>query len=293
MGISKQPSKVTLPGADKPYPSILDFLASRFPGINKESWGQRIAMGKVLDWDGNAISPETKYIPFKRIYYFREVEEERVIPFQEEILFRNDHILVACKPHFLPVTPGGAYVDECLLNRLRQRTGVDYLAPIHRIDRETAGIVMFSVNRKTNTLYHALFRNRKVEKTYHALSRCNYEPIKTEWIVENRIVGGEPWFRMKTVPGVANASSRIELVGNKGNLARFVLSPLTGQTHQLRIHMSSLGFGILNDRYYPDLQPESVDNFDNPLQLIAKKLKFIDPVTGKNMEFKSERKLLY
>lgn len=98
---------------------------------------------------------------------------------------------------------------------------------------------------------------------------------------------------MKTVPGVANASSRIELVGNKGNLARFVLSPLTGQTHQLRIHMSSLGFGILNDRYYPDLQPESVDNFDNPLQLIAKKLKFIDPVTGKNMEFKSERKLQY
>ncbi len=293
MGISKHPSKVTLPGADKPYPSILDFLVSRFPGIKKKSWGQRIAMGKVLDWDGNPITPDTKYIPFKRIYYFREVEEERVIPFQEEILFRNDYILVACKPHFLPVTPGGAYVNECLLNRLQQRTGVDYLAPIHRIDRETAGIVMFSVNRKTNGLYHALFRNRNVEKTYHALSRCSYKQIKTEWIVENRIVSGEPWFRMKTVPGVVNASSRIELVGNKDNLARFVLSPLTGQTHQLRIHMSSLGFGILNDRYYPDLQPESVDNFDNPLQLIAKKLKFVDPVTGKNMEFKSERNLLY
>jgi len=293
MGISKYPSKVTLPKAEKPFPTILDFLERRFPYISRGEWAQRIALGKILDWDGNSITFDSKYVPFKGIFYFREVEKERLIPFQEEILFQNGDILVACKPHFLPVTPGGVYVDECLLNRLRQRTGVDYLAPVHRIDRGTAGIVMFSVNKKTSGLYHALFRNGKAEKTYHALSRCDYDQKRSEWFVENRIVKGEPWFRMRTVPGVPNSCSRIKLVEYIDNLARFELSPLTGQTHQLRIHMSGLGFGILNDRYYPELQPESVDNYDSPLQLIAKKLKFIDPVTGKNMEFKSERTLLY
>ena len=291
MGISKYPSIVTLPNVVEPYPSILDFLSAKFPHVQRDRWEERLNEGKILDEESRKVTSDMRYIPLKRLFYFREVEDERVIPFTEQILFQNDEILVACKPHFLPVTPGGPYVNECLLNRLRLRTGLGSLAPIHRIDRETAGIVMFSVNKKTSNLYHELFRNGKVEKTYQAISEYCGNQEKTEWAIENRIVRGEPWFRMKTSPGEANARSKITLVEVKHNRGRFLLSPHTGKTHQLRLHMSGLGFKICNDKYYPDLQPESADDFSNPLQLIAKKLKFLDPVNGKEMEFVSERNL--
>jgi tRNA pseudouridine32 synthase/23S rRNA pseudouridine746 synthase len=293
MGISKYLSTVTMPNAKRPYPSILGFLSKRFPSVTVDCWKKRIAEGKVLDEGSNPISPDTEYAPCKRLFYFREVDIEPVIPFTEEILFQNDDILAACKPHFLPVTPGGRYVNECLLNRLRKSTGIKDLAPVHRIDRETAGIVLFSVNKKTRGLYGGLFMNGKIEKTYQAISACLPHQERTAWVVENRIVRGEPWFRMKTEPGEVNARSSINLLEVKDKRAHFLLKPLTGKTHQLRIHMGSLGFRILNDRYYPELQPETDDNFDNPLQLIAKILRFQDPVTGKNREFISERKLLW
>jgi tRNA pseudouridine32 synthase/23S rRNA pseudouridine746 synthase len=291
MAISATSSVVTMPAADKPYPSILEFLTRRFPNIGNECWQQRINEGKVLAADNSPISADTPYSPDKRLFYFREVAQERLIPFAEKILFQDDHLLVACKPHFLPVIPGGGYVNECLLNRLRAGTGNDDLVPLHRIDRETAGIVMFSVNSDTRGLYGRLFANGMIDKHYQALAECNREPEKTDWTVENRIVKGDPWFRMKVVPGQPNSRSNIRLLDVNGNIARFDLFPVTGKTHQLRIHMGGLGFRILNDRYYPDLQPEQPDDFENPLRLIAKTLRFRDPVSGKSMEFCSEREL--
>jgi tRNA pseudouridine32 synthase / 23S rRNA pseudouridine746 synthase len=292
MGLSRYPSHVALPHAEQPYPAILDFLTARFPSVPRESWEQRIAEGKVLDGASRPITRATAYVPGDRIYYFREVGREPVIPFRETILFQDDEILVACKPHFLPVTPGGPYVDECLLNRLRTSTGIHDLAPLHRIDRETAGIVLFSVNRRTRGRYGELFRKGGIEKTYEALAPCPHPPEQTLWHLEDRIVPGEPWFRMKTVPGMVNARSTIQLVAVKNNRALFLLHPLTGKTHQLRIHLSSLGFGILNDRYYPELQPESADDFDRPLQLVAKRVRFRDPVNGTIREFTSGRELM-
>lgn len=293
MGISKHPSIVTMPKTEKPYPSILTFLSSRFPAISPEIWEKRIADGKVLDEASQRITLDTEYTPLNRLFYFREVCIEPVIPFAEKILYIDDEILVACKPHFLPVTPGGRYVDECLLNRLRVSTGIEDLAPLHRIDRETAGIVLFSVNKKSRGLYGTLFMNGLVEKSYQALSACLPIQEAASWDVANRIERGEPWFRMTSAPGGVNARSAIKLVEVRGELARFTLQPLTGKTHQLRIHMSGLGFGILNDRYYPDLQDESEDNFATPLQLVAQKLRFKDPLRGLIMEFTSERALLW
>jgi len=293
VGISKYPSVVTMPEAQTPYPSIVEFLSKTFPNISRDRWAERIREGKVLDDRGNPIAAETKYSPSKRIFYFRETENEPVIPFAEQILFQNDEILVACKPHFLPVTPGGRYVEECLLNRLRGRTGIADLAPMHRLDRETAGIVIFSVNPKTRGLYHGLFMHGKVAKTYRALAEVNRPPRENQWMVENRIVRGEPRFRMKTVPGVANARSHIELLEVQANRGLFSLQPVTGKTHQLRLHMSGLGFRIVNDRVYPDLEPERDDDFDRPLQLLAKMIRFHDPASGKDMEFRSERELLW
>jgi len=291
MAISTTPSVVTMPPAEKPYPSVVEFLAARFPLIGSSCWQERIGRGKILSEDQTAITLDTPYTPHRRLFYFREVDQERVIPFTERILFLDDHLLVACKPHFLPVTPGGGYVNECLLNRLKSRTENLDLAPLHRIDRETAGIVMFSVNPETRGLYSRLFADGMVDKSYQALAEYGSQSAQREWIVKNRLVKGEPWFRMMAVPGLPNAQSHIRLVEVCDGIARFDLNPVTGKTHQLRIHMSGLGFRILNDRYYPDLQPKRADDFQRPLQLLAKSIRFRDPLSQRGMEFCSEREL--
>ncbi len=291
MGISKHPSVVTMPRADLPYPSIAAFLCTKFPAIPENVWEQRIRSGKVLDEHSEPITPASEYTPHRRLFYFREVGCEPCIPFAEKILYRDDQILVACKPPFLPVTPGGRYVDECLLNRLRRSTVIDDLVPLHRIDRATSGLVLFSVNSKNRGAYGRLFKNGLVEKTYQAISRCRPLQQTDSWSIENRIEQGEPGFRMKVVPGGINARSRINLVEVKGERAFFVLKPHTGKTHQLRLHMSSIGFGIENDRYYPELQAEQEDDFQTPLQLLARSLRFTDPLSGRDLEFTSDRAL--
>ena len=293
MGISRYPSVVTMPEAQQPWPSILEFLSSTFPAVPASRWAERIAQGLVLDDGGMPITLNTPYRPSRRLFYFRETDNEPVIPFSEQIVFQNDEILVACKPHFLPVIPGGRFVNECLLNRLRLRTGIADLAPLHRIDRETAGLVVFSVNRKTRGRYHDLFMHGKVEKTYYALAALPAAPPQTRWVVENRIERGEPRFRMQIVPGSVNARSNIELAEVRANLGRFELNPVTGKTHQLRLHLSSLGYGILNDRLYPELMPAGEDDFSRPLQLLAKRLRLRDPVSGRHIEVASERVLLW
>ncbi len=293
MGIAKHPSVVTMPETARPYPSLLVFLCGRFPAIPREIWAQRIAAGKVLDEHGQRLTQETEYAPLRRIFYFREVVCEPHIPFAEKILFLDDEILVACKPHFLPVTPGGRYVDECLLNRLRSSTGIEDLVPLHRIDRGTAGLVLFSVNKKSRGRYAGLFLNRLIEKTYQAVAACQPLQETASWQVETRIERGEPGFLMKTASGRVNASSSIKLVEVRGELARFTLRPHTGKTHQLRIHMSGIGFAILNDSYYPKLLAESDDNFAAPLQLLAQRLCFKDPLSGRSREFSSGRELLW
>ncbi len=293
MGISLHSSRITMPVCNKPYPTILEFLSNQFTRIPCDEWKQRITDGKVLDDESQPITVDTQYTPHRRIFYFREVQNETVIPFKEEILFQDDEILVACKPHFLPVTPAGRYVDECLLNRLRKSTGIRDLAPLHRIDRETAGLVLFSVNKKSCARYGNLFNKGLVEKTYQAVSTNIPESGSTEWLVENRLDQGTPWFRMKVVPGQANARSTINLLDSKNNQALFELHPVTGKTHQLRIHMCSIGLGILNDNLYPQLQTESKDNYDAPLQLLAQTVRFKDPLTGEDREFISKRRLLW
>ena len=190
------------------------------------------------------------------------------------------------------MTPGGRYVEECLLNRLRRRTGIQDLAPLHRIDRGTAGIVLFSVNKGSRGRYAELFLQGGIEKSYQALSACRPGPERSVWLVENRLERGEPPFRMKSVPGIVNARSVITLQEWSNGIARFLLQPLTGKTHQLRIHLSGLGCKILNDQYYPVLQAESADNFAAPLQLLARMVRFKDPLSGAIREFVSEQELI-
>jgi tRNA pseudouridine32 synthase/23S rRNA pseudouridine746 synthase len=287
MSISKHSSTVFLPSVRKPYPTILEFLSSRFPHISKDTWSKRILENKVLDEDNIPINLNTEFTPRKKLYYFREVEHEIIIPFKETIIFKNTDFLIADKPHFLPVIPTGGHVNECLINRLRPATGIKELAAVHRLDKDTAGLLLFSCSKRTRALYTNLFKNSQIEKTYQAVASIPAKTSTSTWVVKNRITDDDNWIRSKIVQGRVNAISNIKLVKRSGKKGIFELKPVTGKKHQLRVHMSSLGFNIINDNLYPlQIKKEAAD-FTKPLQLVAKYLKFIDPVSKKMFEFVS------
>jgi len=291
MAIATSPSKLTLPRSNPGVTTVVDYLISKFPQVSSDVWRKRAIDGKIHWHDGTCITTETPYQPQQRVYYYREVENEPVIPFEETVLFEDADLLVAFKPSFLPVTPGGSYVNECLQTRLRTSTGIEHLQALHRLDRVTAGLVMFSVNPETCHLYHQLFATRQVKKTYQALARIRGEEnaplIGQQWLVVNRLACADPQFLMTVVDGEPNSHSVIRCLDRFEDKALFELAPITGKTHQLRVHMQALGWPILNDRYYPTLQPEKADDFDQPLQLLAQKLDFIDPVSREARAFDS------
>ena len=294
MSQAPQPSFVRLPATPPPYPALLDFLAARFPKIDRAIWQRRLEQGKITDDAGQIVTAATPYAPQRLLRYYREVATEPEIPFVEEILFQNDHILVACKPHFLPVTPSGPYVTQCLLYRLKQRTGCDDIVPVHRIDRETAGLVLFSLNHATRRQYHDLFRLGQAHKIYEAATLRPADPTPRTWEIRSRIVTGEPWFLMQEVAGAVNAITQAELLGCAADFAYFRLAPLTGKQHQLRLHLAQRGAPILYDRFYPVLYPkDAAEDFARPLQLLAKALRFRDPISGQALEFCSSRRLLH
>lgn len=285
-GIS--PSCVWLPRAL--HSTLLDFLTTRFHEIPRTTWITRLEQGLVLNQHGVAFHLDSPYITDQHIYYYRNVENEERIPFEETVLYQDEHLLVTDKPHFLPVIPSGKYVQETLLARLKNKLGLDELAPIHRIDRETAGLVLFSINPATRDAYQTLFRERTIHKTYEAIAMVNAN-LAMPMTYQSRMVKGEPFFRMKEIEGAANSETRLEVLETYGNIAKYQLSPITGKQHQLRVHLAALGIPIVYDPFYPELLNWKED-YDKPLQLLAKQVRFIDPITGKNHLFTSERELL-
>lgn len=273
-----------------PWATVLDCLCERFPHISREQWLSRMARGLVLDESGQPIGPHTAHRAELKVRYFREVADEAVIPFTETILYADANIVVADKPHFLPVTPSGPYVEQTLLARLIERLDNPDLAPLHRIDRGTAGLVLFSANAANRAQYHALFRERSVSKRYEAIAPAL--PKTTFPLVRrSRLEHGEPFFRMQEVEGVANAETHVDVLERGATHWRYSLMPVTGKQHQLRVHMAALGAPILNDDFYPVLNKQGGSDFRHPLQLLAASLGFVDPVTGKELRFASELQL--
>jgi tRNA pseudouridine32 synthase/23S rRNA pseudouridine746 synthase len=256
-------------------------------------WQQRIADGKVHWHDGSLINAQTPFTAQQRVYYYREVDREPVIPFEEKVIFEDELILVAHKPHFLPVTPGGAYIEECLQNRLRHKSGNQQLQAVHRIDRATAGLVLFSVTPNSRHHYHHLFETHQVNKTYQAIASTIDHPPKNnqQWEIKNRLEKAEQRFLMHIVEGLANSHSHIRCVQGSADKSLFELHPITGKTHQLRLHMQCLGWPLLHDTYYPALQQKKPDDYSKPLQLLAQQLNFIDPITKQARSFSSDTEL--
>lgn len=285
------PSCVAMPSG--PWPTVAAFLLDRFARIPAEVWQQRLGAGEVMDEHGRVVDAATPFQAGLKVYYYRQPPAEAPFPVDETVLFQDDWIVVADKPHFMPVTPSGRHLEQTLLVRLKRRLGLDTLAPVHRIDRDTAGLVLFSVKPETRGRYQAVFRDRQARKVYEAIA-----PLRTDlawpYTRRSRLEEGESFMTMRETEGEPNAESVIELLEARGGLGRYRLQPLSGKRHQLRVHMAALGMPLLNDEIYPELKPERlVLDGQPPLQLLARSLAFIDPVTGQARQFESAYRLAW
>lgn len=245
-----------------------------------------MARGRVLDGAGRVLDERSAYRVGMDVHYYREVSAEPRIPFEESVLHADEHLVVADKPHFLPVTPGGGFVRETLLARLVHRLGNPSLVPLHRIDRATAGLVLFSANPGSRAAYQALFRERRIAKHYEAWAPA-LPALPFPHVRSSRLVPGEPFFRMREVAGPANSETRIDVLERRGGFWRYALEPISGRKHQLRVHMAALGAPIRHDRFYPQLAEASTDDHERPLQLLARSLRFVDPLGGQERRFDS------
>jgi tRNA pseudouridine32 synthase/23S rRNA pseudouridine746 synthase len=225
------------------------------------------------------------------VWFHRALADEERVPYPVEVVYRDEHVVVADKPHFLATTPRGSHVAETALARLRRDLGIPTLTAAHRLDRLTAGLVLFTVRPEERGAYQSLFRDKRVGKEYEAIAP--YHPdVALPRTVRSRIVKERGVMAAREVAGEPNAVSRVELLEHRAGLGRYRLLPRTGQTHQLRVHMDALGLPILGDPLYPVVtDPVPAGDFRRPLQLLARVLEFTDPVTGRAHRFVSERGL--
>ncbi len=284
------PGCVVLPPGS--WQRVFDYFVQRFAHIPASVWLLRFTQEGVLDAQGRALSVDSPYITGKRVYYYRELPDEPELPVVEVVLFQDAHLVVVDKPHFMPVTPAGRYVQRSLLVRLKQRLRLDTLSPIHRIDRETAGLVLFSVNPSEREAYHAMFRHRQVQKMYEAVAPV-LPNLSMPLLHKSRIEADELFFKSREVPGEPNSETHITLLKQAGTHGLYALKPVTGQRHQLRVHMQALGIPIEGDQFYPRVlrNASEEDDHTQALQLLARSISFVDPITGQARVFESRQTL--
>ncbi|MGW2349337.1 pseudouridine synthase [Actinacidiphila glaucinigra] len=284
------PVRVRLPGTGT-WATVRDHLVDRLgAAVPPERVDAMFAAGEVHG-SGGPLAPDAAFRPGGHVWFHRELPEEVPVPFGIEVLHRDERLLVVDKPHFLATMPRGGHVVETALSRLRHDLALPELSPAHRLDRLTAGVVMFVIRPELRGAYQTIFRDRLVRKEYEAVAR--HDPaLALPRTVESRIVKERGEMAAREVPGEPNARSHVDLLEHRDGLARYRLRPETGRTHQLRVHMNSLGVPILGDPVYPHvLPPPAPGDFTRPLRLLARVLEFDDPVTGDRHRFESRRTL--
>ena len=275
-------------------PTVLDFLAARLPALPRAAWAERLAAGEVLDAAAQAVAAHAACQPGQRLYYYRRQEAEPPPTEEAVVLHQDEWLVVADKPHFMPVTPGGRFVQRSLLVSLKHRLGLPELSPIHRIDRDTAGLVLLAVQPHTRGAYQALLRDARLRKLYEAVAPR--QPALAAPRQHRSRLERDParFFLSREVPGVPNSETHIECAAFvDARHALYRLRPVTGQRHQLRLHLQALGAPILGDAFYPRVlrPPGAPDDLARPLQLLAREVVFDDPLTGQPRRFTSERTL--
>jgi tRNA pseudouridine32 synthase/23S rRNA pseudouridine746 synthase len=292
-------SRVWLP--DGNWQTIFSFLIEYFPNVSAQSWKSRMHNNQVMDINSRAIKQNTPYQSGIHLFYYRELDTEVPIPFAETIVYENEHILIADKPHFLPVIPSGRFLQQTLLTRLRNTLNSEQLNPVHRIDKDTAGLVMFSKQRATRGAYHLLFQQRKIRKSYEAIApslSTDQLHLNDTLVHRSRLVKSQPFFLMQEQneedgKHKANTETHIRIIQQGKSYSHYHLKPITGKQHQLRVHLAALGIPIVNDSFYPTLKNPAHNDFSRPLQLLAKHLRFNDPITNETLSISSQRQLMY
>lgn len=278
--------------------SIPEELRRRFPDRLAEL-EDALEAGQVVTADGSPVTATTRRHRGMDVWTYRTPEPEIPVPHQIEVLFRDENLVVVDKPHFLATTPRAGHVTETALVRLRRDLGLDDLAPAHRLDRLTAGVLAFTVDPALRGAYQDLFAARRVDKTYLAVAPA---PHGTPEVRErsSRIVKTRGILQAVEVDGEADAHTRIALLDTRDGagpagtrIGLYRLEPTTGRTHQLRVHMNALGTPILGDDLYPDILEVTPGDFANPLQLLAESIAFTDPVTGQRRSFTTRRTLAH
>lgn len=284
------PARMRLPDGG-PWTTLREHLVERMP-VPADRIEAMLAEGRIVDHDG-PLGPETPFVPRSVIWFHRDLPEEAAVPFPLEVVHRDDDVVVVDKPHFLATMPRGRHVLETALVRLRDELGIPELGAAHRLDRATAGLLLFVVRREDRGRYQNLFRDRRVGKVYEALAPAR-DDLARPRTLRSRIVKEHGVLTAAEVDGEPNAETTVELVERhpeRGDLGRYRLVPHTGRTHQLRVHMASLGVPILGDPFYPEVRDVALDDFTAPLQLLARELSFPDPRDGRLRHFVSGRTL--
>ena len=282
------PSRIRQPD-DGMWTTTLDYLLERFPQ-DAVRLREKVAAGEVVDEKGVGITETSAFAPRRFVYLYRDPPVETRVPFEIDILYRDENILVVDKPHFLASTPRGRYIAESALVRLRRDLELPELSPAHRLDRVTAGLLLFTVHQAARRDYQTMFAERRVAKEYEAIARHDAQ-VSTPVVVRSRIVKERGVLKAAEIEGEPNSESRIELIETRDGFARYRLIPHTGKTHQLRLHMTSLGLPIHGDNFYPDFYDVAAEDYSNPLRLLSKVLEFEDPTTGRLQRFESRRTL--
>ncbi len=271
------------------FDTVLAYLLDRFPQ-DEQRLREKISLGEVVDSAGLPLTADSPLIPRSDIYLYRDPPIEPVVPFSVDILHRDENLLVVDKPHFLATMPRGAYIARSALVILRRELDLPDLSPAHRLDRLTAGVLMFTIRPEARRPYQELFAQRTITKTYDAVARFDPD-LELPRTLRSRMIKERGVLRAAEVPGEPNTETRIELTAHDGNHGRYTLYPKTGRTHQLRVHMSSLGVPILGDNFYPTFYEVAGDDYANPLRLLARSLSFQDPLTEQHHFFESQRTL--
>ncbi|MCF7549785.1 RluA family pseudouridine synthase [Pseudonocardia sp. WMMC193] len=282
------PVRLRTPDAG-PWATLREHLVERLPRVAPERVAEMLAEGRIVDEDG-PLGVDAPFRPASFVWFHRDLPEEVPVPFEIGIVHRDEDILVVDKPHFLATIPRGRHVLETALVRLRRDLDLPQLSPAHRLDRVTAGLVLFVVRPELRGRYQTLFRDRRVRKTYRAVAPVRPE-LELPRTVRSRIVKERGVICAYEEPGEPNAETLVELVETRGERGLYRLHPHTGRTHQLRLHLAGLGIPILGDDFYPVLRETPLDDFTNPLQLLATTLEFDDPLTGRARRFESARSL--
>ncbi|MER6995965.1 RluA family pseudouridine synthase [Streptomyces sp. NPDC000410] len=285
------PVRLRLPeDTDGVWATVRDHLVDRFGGaVGAERVEAMLREGRIVGTEG-PVAAEEPYAAGRYLWFHRDFAAEEPVPFEIGIVYRDERVLIADKPHFLATTPRGRHITETALARLRRELGLPELQPAHRLDRLTAGLALFVVRPEDRGAYQTLFRDRRVRKEYEAVAP--YDPeVVLPVTVRSRIVKERGELAAREVPGEPNSESRIELVERHGGLGRYRLRPATGRTHQLRVHMNGLGLPILHDPVYPVVREEGPEDYGRPLQLLARALEFTDPLTGRECRFESGLRL--